>query len=95
MKPGVRLINCARGGIISEKDLYDALENKVIRAAAIDVSENEPIDPKSKLPELHNLLITPHIAWASFESRQRLIDGIVSNIKKFLEGKTDEINLAK
>jgi len=94
MKSSAIIINTARGGIINEQDLYYALKNRIIRAAAIDVAENEPIEATSKLPELNNLLITPHIAWASFESRQRLIDGIVLNIEKYNTGDTKSINLA-
>ncbi len=80
MKTSAILINTARGGIVNEEDLYKALKNNTIRAAAIDVVENEPINSGSKLPELPNLLITPHMAWASLESRQRLIAGITDNI---------------
>jgi lactate dehydrogenase-like 2-hydroxyacid dehydrogenase len=95
MKSSAIIINTARGGIINEEALYHALKNHTIRAAAIDVVQNEPIEANSKLHELNNLLITPHIAWASFKSRQRLIDGIVINIKKFLAGESESINLAK
>ena len=95
MKPSAILINAARGGIVNENDLYDALKNKIIRAAATDVTEKEPIPPDNKLPELPNLLITPHMAWGSLESRNRLIAGIVNNIEKFLAGEGDGINLAR
>lgn len=95
MKPSAIIINTARGGIINEDALYEALSRKIIRAAAIDVVSNEPIDANSKLHDLENLLITPHMAWASFKSRQGLIDGIVLNIKKYLAGDGAEINLAK
>ncbi len=95
MKSSAILINVARGGIVNEKDLYIALKNKIIRAAAIDVTENEPIESTNKLLELNNILITPHIAWASLESRMRLINGIVGNIQKFIANEIDEINLAR
>ena len=94
MKSSAVLINTARGGIINEDDLYIALKNGIIRAAAIDVVGSEPIDEGCKLLELDNILITPHIAWASYESRMRLIEGIINNIEKFLTGTIDEINLA-
>ncbi len=94
MKSSAILINVAWGGSVNEEDLYNALIDKTIRAAAIDVTEYEPIKPESNLPELNNLLITPHIAWASFESRQRLVGGIVSNIEMFLSGEVRDINLA-
>ncbi len=95
MKSSAILINTARGGIVNEEALYYALKSKTIRAAAIDVVSNEPIEPNNRLHELKNLLITPHMAWASFKSRQGLIDGIVLNIKKFLAGESADINLAK
>jgi len=94
MKTSAILINVARGGIVNEKDLYAALKKKTIRAAAIDVSEIEPIKPENPLPALENLLITPHMAWASYQSRIRLIEGIMHNIDKFINGQGADINLA-
>jgi glycerate dehydrogenase len=94
MKPGALLINVARGGIVNEKDLYRALSEGIIRGAALDVSENEPIHPDNPLKSLKNVLISPHIAWASFESRKRLVAGICQNIEKYLQGRGSEINLA-
>jgi glycerate dehydrogenase len=94
MKSSATLINVARGGIVNENDLYKALINKIIRAAAIDVSETEPMDSQNKLSSLTNLLVSPHIAWASSQSRVRLIEGIEHNIEKFLDGRGSEINLA-
>ena len=84
MKKSAIIINTARGGIINENDLFDALKSKTIRAAAIDVTEKEPIPANSPLPELNNLIITPHIAWTSVESRQKLLKGILKNIEDFL-----------
>lgn len=95
MKPSALLINVARGGIVNEDDLHFALQSNLIRGAATDVMATEPIEPKHKLITLKNLIITPHMAWASLESRQRLIKGIVSNIECFMEGKGESINLAK
>ncbi|MDF1546600.1 MAG: D-2-hydroxyacid dehydrogenase [Bacteroidales bacterium] len=95
MKPSSILINVARGGIVKETDLFLALKDHIIRGAAIDVCEKEPIQPDNKLTDLQNILITPHIAWASLESRKRLIDGIVDNIRKYLLGEVDGINIAK
>ncbi len=86
MKKTAILINAARGGIVNESDLYIALKEGFIRAAATDVTEQEPIESDNKLINLENMFITPHIAWASLESRQRLIDGIVQNIKDFIKG---------
>ena len=94
MKPGAVLINVARGGIVNENDLYTALSQNIIRAAALDVVDKEPISINNKLCQLRNLLISPHIAWASYQSRLRLLDGIEQNIEKFIQNKSDEINLA-
>ncbi len=93
MKREAILINTARGKIVNEDDLYEALKNKIIKAAALDVLGMEPPIEVSKLFELDNIIITPHVAWASKESRQRLIDKITENIRKFKEGKQSEINL--
>jgi phosphoglycerate dehydrogenase-like enzyme len=94
MKPSSVLINVARGGIVNENDLYQALKEKVIRAAAIDVSEEEPMKTSNMLYGLKNILISPHIAWTSYQSRIKLIEGIEHNIEKFLQGRGGEINLA-
>ncbi|OQY05370.1 MAG: hypothetical protein B6I20_01405 [Bacteroidetes bacterium 4572_117] len=91
MKKSAFIINTARGGIINENDLYNALKNKDIRAAAIDVTENEPIQANHPLLELDNIIITPHIAWTSVESRKKLFEGIVNNIKLFKAGRSKEI----
>lgn len=88
MKSSAILINTARGGIVDEAALLDALQQKQIAGAAIDVLENEPPDKENKLLtcKLDNLIITPHIAWASVVARQRLVDGIFKNIDAFLKG---------
>ncbi len=89
MKPTAFLINCARGGIVDENALVDALRTKKIAGAAVDVLSVEP--PKDSNPlleaKLPNLIITPHIAWASREARQRIIDQTVENIEAFKAGK--------
>jgi glycerate dehydrogenase len=88
MKPTSFLINCARGGIVDEAALLQALQAKKIAGAAIDVLSVEP--PKDGHPlltaKLPNLIITPHIAWASREARQRIIDQTVENIRAFKAG---------
>lgn len=88
MKPTSFLINCARGGIVDEAALVDALQNEKIAGAAIDVLSAEPPKDNSPLLEakLPNLIITPHIAWASKEARQRIIDQTVENIRAFKAG---------
>ena len=95
MKNSAILINAARGGIVNEQDLYDALVNKEIRYAATDVLTQEPPKDDNILFKAPNMIITPHIAWTSFEARQKLVAGISNNIKLFKEGKGNEINLCK
>ena len=87
MKRSAYLINMARGPIVKATDLMWALENSVIAGAAVDVMDREPPTSDDPLLRCDNLIITPHIAWASLESRTRLIEEIAANIKSFLEGK--------
>ena len=88
MKPSAFILNTARGGIINEVDLVKALEGSMIAGAATDVLSKEP--PSHDNPLLNyqgeNLLITPHIAWASREAVSKLIKEIAANIKAFMEG---------
>ncbi len=86
MKPSALLINTARGPLINELDLKWALENQVIAAAALDVLSSEPPPEKHPLLNMSNCLVTPHQAWASLESRSRLMDETVKNVKSFLQG---------
>jgi len=90
MKKTAILLNLGRGGIVNERDLARALNEDLIAAAGLDVLEREPIEKNSPLLNIKNkekILITPHIAWASLESRKRLINQIILNIQAFLEGK--------
>ena len=88
MKKGSYLINTSRGGLIDELALATALKNNVIGGAALDVLSVEPppIDHCLMQESIPNLLITPHNAWTSIESRKRLIKGIVENIDSFIKG---------
>lgn len=88
MKSTALLINCARGGIVDEQALADALEDGVIGGAGVDVLTEEPPKNSNPLlnPEIPNLIVTPHSAWVAKESRQRLIDQAAENIKAFLAG---------
>jgi len=83
------LINTARGGIVNEMDLLHALQEQEIAAAAIDVLQEEPPAPQHVLLQasLPNLIITPHIAWASVQARQRLLAEVIDNIISFRQGK--------
>ncbi len=87
MKDGVILLNTARGPLINEKDLADALNCGKVYGAAVDVVSTEPIQADNPLLQAKNCLITPHVAWASRESRQRLMDTAVANLQAFLDGK--------
>lgn len=84
MKDGVILINVSRGGLIVESDLVDALASGKVRAAGIDVVSYEPILPENPLLKAVNVFLTPHIAWAPFEARQRLMAYAVDNLERFL-----------
>ena len=86
MKDGVILINTSRGPLINEADLREALLSKKVYAAGVDVVSSEPIQGDNPLLGLDNCLITPHIAWAPKESRQRLMDVAVENLRAFLNG---------
>lgn len=89
MKKHALLINCARGGIVNETDLATALMNSVIGGAGVDVLLEEPPRHGNVLlnPEIPNLIVTPHSAWGSRESRQRIVDLTSKNIHAFLNSK--------
>lgn len=86
MKDGVILINTARGGLISEEDVADALNDGKIAATGVDVVQKEPIPADSPLLSAKNCYITPHIAWAPRETRNRLLGIVVDNLQAFLNG---------
>jgi len=88
MKDGVMIINTARGPLIVEKDLKDALNSGKVGGAAVDVVSSEPIEQSNELLKAKNIIITPHIAWAPKESRARLMNITVRNIELFLQGKS-------
>jgi glycerate dehydrogenase len=86
MKKSAFLINTSRGPIIVEKDLADALNEGSIAGAGLDVMAEEPPRAGNPLLTARNCIITPHIAWATIESRKRLLDQAAGNIKAFLSG---------
>jgi len=95
MKPDALLINTARGGIVDEYALAEALRIGQIGGAGIDtIAEEPPVKGNILLdPEIPNLIVTPHIAWATQSARQRLVDGVTANIKAFLKNApTNRVN---
>lgn len=86
MKDGVMIINTSRGPLIIEEDLADALNSGKIAGAALDVVSVEPIEADNLLLEAKNCIITPHIAWAPKESRERLMNIAVDNLRQYLKG---------
>jgi len=93
MKPDALLINTARGGLVDEQALADALHQGRLGGAGFDVLSVEP--PRQGNPllaaELPNLILTPHMAWASRESRQRLLDQVADNIEAFRQGRPQNV----
>jgi len=86
MKPGVFLINTARGGLICEKDLVASLESGHLAGAALDVCEAEPIPATSALLKAPNLILTPHMAWGTLEARKRLTATTAANLSAWADG---------
>ena len=91
MKDGVIILNSSRGPLIVEQDLTDALNSGKVAAAAVDVVSTEPIKGDNPLLQAKNCLITPHIAWAPKESRQRIMDCTVDNVKSYLDGNPQNV----
>ena len=87
------LLNLGRGPIINDADLARALKENIIAAAGLDVITTEPIAADSPLLEIQDsdkLVITPHIAWATYEARTRLMNLVYENIESFLNGKEEK-----
>ena len=93
MKKGALFVNTARGGVMIEQDLFDALETEHLGGAVIDTLAVEPMEEDCILMNAKNCIITPHIAWAPVETRIRLMNIVVDNIKNFLSGTpTNKVN---
>ena len=94
MKDGAFFINTARGGIVVEEDLFDALYSGKLSGAAVDVLRTEPMSENCVLSNAKNIIITPHTAWAPLSTRKRLVEMVAENLRAFLNG--EEVNnLAK
>ncbi len=94
MKSSAILINVARGPVVDNVALYEALDTAEIRAAGLDVMEGEPLqksNPLSQIQDSNELLTTPHLAWASVEARTRCVQGVYKNIKAFIDGEERNI----
>ncbi len=94
MKKSAVLINVARGPVVNTQDLYQALTEGKIAAAGLDVLEKEPMEPSNPLAQIKDstkLIITPHMSWASVESRTCLVEEVVKNIEVFLDGEDRNI----
>ena len=91
MKDGVKIINTSRGPLIVEEDLKEGLNSGKVSGAAVDVVSTEPIREDNPLLGAKNMIITPHIAWAPRESRQRLMDIAVDNLRQFVDGKPQNV----
>jgi glycerate dehydrogenase len=87
MKPTAYLINTARGPLVNDADLAEALSKRKLGGAALDVVTTEPIRPDSPLLKAPNITLTPHIAWAALAARRRLMEVTAENVAAFLAGK--------
>ncbi len=94
MKKTALLINTARGPLVNETDLRDALEQGYIAGAGLDVVSQEPMPDANPLRLAPNCIITPHVAWSSVEARARLMQGVYDNIKNLLDGRPTNVKNA-
>lgn len=91
MKDGVIIINNSRGQMVVEQDLADALNSGKVAFAGLDVVATEPIRADNPLLKVKNCIITPHMSWGSRDSRQRIMDCTVGNVRAFLNGKPENV----
>lgn len=85
------LVNTSRGGVVNEDDLFDALEEEILSGAALDVIDVEPMISDCKLLKAKNIIITPHVAWAPYETRKRLLDIVEDNLLAFINGQPKNV----
>jgi phosphoglycerate dehydrogenase-like enzyme len=86
MKDGVRIINTARGSVIDEKALINSIQNGKVAAAGLDVFEKEPLDPKSPLCKMDNVILTPHLSASNIEGMQRMAIQIAESVLSVFKG---------
>ena len=86
MKPTATLINISRGGVVNHTDLTNALQNGVIRAAALDVTEPEPLPRDHPLLKLTNVTLTPHFGFATASTSLKMMEVVLMNLKAGLVG---------
>ena len=91
MKPGVLIVNNARGGLIVEEDLAEALKSGKVGGAAVDVVSREPIESGNPLLSAPNCIITPHLSWGAKEARERIMEITEANISAFIAGKSQNV----
>lgn len=91
MKDGVIILNTSRGGVLNEQDVVNGLESGKISYVGVDVVSVEPMKENNPLLKAKNCFITPHIAWAPFETRQRLLGIVIENLKGFLDNKPQNV----
>lgn len=91
MKPGTILLNTARGALVDEEAVADALESGKLAFYGADAFATEPLPPQSRLRGLPGAVLTPHIAWTTKEALQRLMDITTGNLRSFLAGKGENI----
>ncbi|MBI5137374.1 MAG: phosphoglycerate dehydrogenase [Nitrospirae bacterium] len=84
MKPGVRIVNCARGGLVNEADLYDALKNGTVAGAAFDVFEEEPVDPSHPLLTLESFVCSPHLGASTHEAQENVAVAVAEQMADYL-----------
>ena len=90
-KNGAYFINTARGGVVDEQALFDALTSGKLSGAAIDVLTTEPMSEDCILKDAPNITITPHVAWAAVETRRRVVDIVCENVRCFAEGRPQNL----